>query len=64
MRLGLAGQKAERGVALQHGVLCGGERLHLEPVVHEGEGRAAPFLGGPGGGGERGPEGLAARRAA
>ena len=33
-----AGEKAERGVALQHRIPRTGELLHLKPVVHHREG--------------------------
>src|ERR1019366_2294806 len=48
--LGLAGHKSERGVALKHRVLGRREPLHLEPVIHHRQGRAARFLGSLSGG--------------
>ena len=45
----LAGEEAEGSVALEHRVLRGGELLHLEPVIHQRERRAAAFFSGFGG---------------
>src|SRR5205085_1736401 len=39
--LRLAGEEAQRGVALEHRVARRLEMLHLEPVVHQAERRAA-----------------------
>ncbi len=60
--LGLAGEEAERGVALEHRVLGGGHPLHLEPVVHQGEQGDAGLVSHPGGLGEGRPQGLGPAR--
>jgi len=55
--LGLPGEKAQGGVALEHRV--GGRRhvLHLEVVVHQRERGEAGLIGGAGGGGQPRPDG-------
>ena len=50
--LGLRGDVAEGGVALQHRFGVRADRRDLEPVVHQGELVGAALLGGAGGGGE------------
>ena len=43
---GLAGEEAQRGVALEHRLGRPAERLHLEPVVHHRQRRHAAVVGG------------------
>ena len=47
--LGLPGEVAEGGVALQHGLRRTAQHLHLEVVVHDREHRGVPLVRDPGG---------------
>jgi hypothetical protein len=53
---GLAGEEAQRGVALEHRLRWSAELLHLEVVVHHRQRRDAALVGGPGDLGERAAE--------